>query len=654
MIRLFVSLVFAVFSSCVVCSASSPRSISIGSGALQISLDGDADGAWISSITVSGEEALNTTGSSEIFILDLGGPGGGGLRLRASEGWGNVTTTSSESQCRIEFSDPEDGDAPTGLRVVMILEVEGNHSHWDLEISGLGSSSLQQTNFPEIDILAGSDNHLLLPRYSGILLSGAELAGLDWSEIYPAGWHASMQFLAHYGPSFGLYFGFHDPTASIKTFHATASSGGLVIGASFPAPDRSLAGNDWNVPGIFELDAFTGDWFDAALIYREWASAQPTIWPAEDADRQARLAEISSVNVWGNFGGGYDPSVVQSNTIEFAQYMGVPSGLTWYQWNYLYGDDNYPEYFPERSGMTDAVEAMRQAGIQIVPYINGRLFDTDLDGSGPEGIDFATDGEPYAVRDDAGDLMTQIFTGNLFAYMCPTQAHWQDFLVEAGRKLTVTIGCSGLYIDQIGAAAPLQCMNAAHAHPLGGGSWWRSGYRDMLSRIHTAMPGTGFLTTESGADAFIGDFEGFMVQGWQADGMVPAFQAVYADVVRLFGMKTGVSHYNDQQFYCKLSQAFAHGIQLGRFYTSIRNATGDEEKAPLFVRQIARLRYKLGEFFNGGRLQRPVAGQYHDHLAVHLRWRYPGDHSPGPDLELDGRRCRKKGCGPGLRQRIDL
>jgi len=129
MIRLYIPLIIAVFSSCALCSAASPRSISIGSGSFGISFDGDADGAWISSITVSGEEALNTAGSSEIFILDLSSPGGGELRLRASEGWGNVTTTSTESQCRIEFSDPGDAEAPAGLLVVMTLEVEGSHSH---------------------------------------------------------------------------------------------------------------------------------------------------------------------------------------------------------------------------------------------------------------------------------------------------------------------------------------------------------------------------------------------------------------------------------------------------------------------------------------------------------------------------------------------
>jgi len=625
MIRLCVSLVIAAFSSSAVWAAASPRLLSVGSGALQISLDEDANGARLSSITVSGQEALNTGGSSELFILDLGGAGGEELRMSASEGWGSITTSNTGTDCRIEFSQPQDGDAPTGLVVVMTLEVDGSRSHWDLDISGLGSSSVFETRFPMIDVGTGGDARLLLPRYSGILLSGAELSSLDWSEIYPAGWHSSMQFLAHYNSSFGLYFGYHDSTASIKTFHASTSTGGLLIGASFPAPDRGVAGNAWQAPGVFELDAFEGDWFDAALIYRGWALDEPSFWPSDDPVRRARLEEISAVNVWANFGGGYDPSIVESNTIEFAEYMGVPSGLTWYQWNYLYDDDNYPEYFPERTGMTGAVTNMSEAGIRVVPYINGRLFDTDLDGNGPEGIDFSTDGEPYAIRDDNGDLMTQVFTGNLFAYMCPTQAHWQDFLVDAGGTLTTTIGCSGLYIDQIGAASPLQCMDPAHGHPLGGGSWWRSGYRDMLSRIHGAIPSEGFLTTESGADAFIGDFEGFMVQGWQADGMVPAFQAVYADVVRFFGMKTGVSHYNDQQFYCKLGQAFAHGIQLGRFYTSIRNAGGDDEKAPLFVRQIARMRYKLGEFFNGGRLQRPVVLSGVGSLTTIWQYTYDGD-----------------------------
>jgi len=607
-----------------VSAAPSIRTLSVGTGSLQVTLEEDANGVGISSITVDGEETLHSSEFSEIFAMELS-DGSETIRLEASGGWGLVTHTNDGTSCRLEWSQPLAVGASAGLNAVVTLNVAESRSQWTLEISGVGTWSLMDVEFPQLNISANGGDHLLVPRYSGILFPDPVAEGVDWSEIYPAGWHASMQFLSYYNSGYGLYFGFHDPDAVIKTFHAAAASGGLEIGASFPVPDRGVPGNDWQVPGVFELDAFEGDWYDAALIYRDWASSEAGFRPGDDPERAARLEEISAISLWGNFGGGYDPSVVESNTLEFAEYMGVPVGLTWYQWNYLYGDDNYPEYFPERTGMTDAVTALQAAGIRVVPYINGRLFDTDLDGTGPEGIDFETDGRPFAVKDADGNLMTQVFTGNLFAYMCPTQAHWQDFLVSASQRLTDTIGCAGLYIDQIGAASPVQCMDPSHGHSLGGGGWWSSGYDEMLGRINAADPEARFLTTESGVDAFVDDFEGFMVQGWQADGMVPAFQAVYADVVRLFGMKTGVSHYNDQQFYCKLSQAFAHGIQLGRFYTSIRNATGDEEKAPLFVRRIGRIHHKLREFFAGGRMVRPLAVTGAGTITTTWQYTYDGD-----------------------------
>jgi len=601
---LCIAAIFSTFSFAGIQETNSIKTLTVGSGALQIAIEEASNGIAISSVKVNGTETLNTAVSPEIFALSLRNTSAN-LILGASEGWGLVTTTNDGVDCRIDLSQPAASGAPPELRAVLTLHVEDSRSQWDLVISGLGSWSLMDTNFPQLNIQASGSDHLLVPRFSGIVFPDPVSAGIDWHEIYPAGWHASMQFLAYYNSEYSLYFGFHDPGSSIKTFNASVVSGGISLGVSHPVPGRSTAANDWEAPGVFELDAFTGDWYDAALIYRKWASANADFWPEDSPERRSRMAGISGVSVWANFGGGYDPAVVESNTLDFADYMGVPVGLTWYQWNHLYDDDNYPEYFPERTGMTGAVTNMQNTGIKVVPYINGRLFDTDLEGDGPEGIDFTLDGEPYAAKDEAGNYYSQVFTGNLFAYMCPTQAHWQDFLISAADRLEASIGCEGLYIDQIGAASPMQCMDAGHGHPVGGGNSWITGYDQMIGRINTMIPDGRFLTTESGADAYLNEFEGFMVQGWQADGMVPAFQAAFSDVVRLFGSKTGVSQYDEQQFYCKLGLAFSHGIQLGRFYTSIRNATGNDEKAPLFIRRIGRIHHKLREFFGGGLMKRP-------------------------------------------------
>jgi hypothetical protein len=606
-----------------------PKSIersSVGDGALRITLADDGHGVVVSSITDNGTEVLNTGGASEIFILDITNPGtGADVEISASSGWGMVTTTNDGTNCTVELEGPQSADLPTSLKATVTLQVEGTHSRWDVAVSGLGPCTLNEVVFPRLNIKAQGDDHFLVPRYSGIVIDNPVAAGLDWHEFYPAGWHASMQFLSYFNADEGLYFGFHDSRAAIKRFDVDVEGGGVVVGAHISAAGRSNPGNDWEMPGVFELDVFQGDWYDAAGIYRAWVMAEADYWPPDDPARDARVENMAQVSVWATFGGGYSPDVVESNTIAFSDYMGVPTGLTWYEWNYLGQDEDYPEYFPEQTGMTEAVTNLQARDIAVVPYINGRLFDTSLDGSGHWGLDFATDGEPYATKDVFGNLFTQTFAGNLFAVMCPTQSSWQDILKSATDRLTRDIGSAGVYIDQVGAATPMQCMVPGHGHSLGGGDWWRGGYSQMFGRIHSAIPGGRFLTTESGVDSMTADVEGFMVQGWQADSMVPAFQAVYSGKVLLFGMKTGVSQYDQPQFYCKLAQAFAHGIQLGRFYTSIQNATGADANAPIFVRRLARIRHKLNQFISFGRMMRPLELSGIPEITTTWTYTYDGD-----------------------------
>lgn len=38
-------------------------------------------------------------------------------------------------------------------------------------------------------------------------------------------------------------------------------------------------------------------------------------------------------------------------------------------------DTHYPEYLPARLGFTESVKKMKESGIRVAPYINGRLFD---------------------------------------------------------------------------------------------------------------------------------------------------------------------------------------------------------------------------------------------------------------------------------------
>jgi hypothetical protein len=586
---------------------------SIGTPEQSITIQDIGTGISVASITSSGSELLNTTADSDIFTLNLTNTSNNqNYSINSRTGWSSVGITETAQQYSILLSSPAPADLPPTLQVEITINANNGKSDWDIAVTGLANFTLVSAKAPQLNFKAAGNDTVFVPRFSGKLHKNPVANNLDWNRKYPAGWHATMQYLAYYNSQYGLYLGFHDPKANDKFFHARAQNGGLLIEADYPAPDATIAGNSWQMPGVFELDMFQGDWYDAAKIYQSWVSAQAEYYPQDSPERDARLREIGNISVWATFSEA--PALVhlaEPLTIAFADYMGVPTGLTWYRWNGLQQDEKYPAYFPPTANMDVQVGNMQNhtPKIRVVPYINGRLFDVDLDGSvGDNQYIYALDGEPYAVKDALGTIPTTVYNGFTFATMCPSQPYWQQIIKNAVTRITETIGSAGMYIDQVGAARSYPCMDPTHGHTLNGGHYWRDGYQSMLSSAYTGISSGKFLTTESGTDYILDVMDGFMVQGWQANDQVPAFHVIYSGKVMFYGMKTGVSQYQDSlpEFYMKLAQAYAYGVQLGRFFTSIVNETGTVEKAPIYIKKLATMHHKLLDFFSFGKMQRPL------------------------------------------------
>jgi hypothetical protein len=56
----------------------------------------------------------------------------------------------------------------------------------------------------------------------------------------------------------------------------------------------------------------------------------------------------------------------------------VKEMITWWSnWNTEFFDSKYPQ-FTARPGFEGRVKQMRDAGIHVVPYTNGRLFDPSI------------------------------------------------------------------------------------------------------------------------------------------------------------------------------------------------------------------------------------------------------------------------------------
>jgi len=409
-----------------------------------------------------------------------------------------------------------------------------------------------------------------------------------------------MQFFAYYNNDYGIYLGTHDPKASSKKFITKTIDNGILFENIIPIPNKSKPGNDWEMSGTFQFEVFEGDWFEASQIYKNWASQEAEYWPIETVKRTQRQNVLGNIGAWIYYSDINESDSLIKNTVKsFADYINVPVAMHWYQWNNKEFDDGYPVYFPERPGLTNLVNEIHQLGdIYLMPYINGRLYDTDLP-------NYSSNGYPHATKKADGNIFSQDFSGNHFAVMCPTQEPWQNILVDASKQLTTRIGMDGIYLDQVCASSVPECMDTTHNHPLGGGNWWREGYNEMFEKVHNSLADNKFTIVEGGCDYLADEVDGFLVGGWTTDNLVPAFQYVYAGKLQLISNNTGTSTYNNQSFYCKLSQSFVFGVQPGRFSSWMVfdvNAT----TAKLFVKQIATMRHKLKSFVSFGRMLKPL------------------------------------------------
>ncbi len=576
----------------------------ISSGELSIGILQLTNGANISSLKKNNTELLNLNITSEFFVLTLNkGSAIIPKFIKSSDGWGSINIINNGTNGSITFTNPLDTTLSKNLTVVVTIVTKNKKSGWDILVTGLEKYSLYEVSFPQISIKADGNDYFFLPHYSGQEIKNPKSSFISSDLLYPNGWDASMQFSAYYNNNYGIYFGMHDPKSSLKTFVTRVKDNGLLYANKIPIPNMSKAGNNWEMSGVFCIELFEGNWYEASQIYRNWASKEAEYWPKKSVSKNIRLETLGNIGLWAYAFSTPDESMqqIEEEFSSFAEYFdGIKVGIHWYQWNYLDFDNDYPNYFPELTGMGDLVKRLQKSdSLFIMPYINGRLFDQDLP-------NYSTDGYPYATKNSYGSSITQNFNGNTFDVMCPTQIPWQNILIDASVQLTDRINCSGIYLDQVCAATPTQCMDVSHQHTLGGGSWWREGYNKMFKRIHNNLLDKKFVTVEGGCDYLADEVDGFLVEGWTSNNLVPAFSAVYAGQVQLIGRATNTSNYHNQAYYCKLSQALSFGIQLGRASTWIVHDSNADIAAP-FLKQIATMRYKLRDFLAFGRMLKPLA-----------------------------------------------
>jgi hypothetical protein len=273
---------------------------------------------------------------------------------------------------------------------------------------------------------------------------------------------------------------------------------------------------------------------------------------------------------------------------------------------------DYPHYFPTKPGFAEGVAELQAAGVRVMPYINGRLWDTGAE-------DFEAVGFAAAAKQENGENYIEEYgSGAKLAPMCPTTKLWRDTVRGLVLRLCgPECNVDGVYIDQIAAAAPALCYDEDHGHPLGGGSWWtEGGYWPLLGQLREelhALSPEKMITTECTAESYARYFDAYLTWNFWYNDQVPVIAALYGGRVQLFGRTT---EHGEQTTRMKTAQALAWGEQLGWYGSEVI----DDPVAGPFLRRCARVRYHLRDFLARGEMQRPptLTGDIPDITA---KWR---------------------------------
>ncbi|MBD3174076.1 MAG: hypothetical protein GF320_02760 [Armatimonadia bacterium] len=566
-------------------------------------------GVALSSLFDPAEGREMTSRAQPLWNATLRLASGEELEIASDEGFARSSASVAGQTARLQWS----GHEVEGLEARMRLRLTGPRLTSQLEVDVPPEVALVSVTPLDLHLGAlgdASDDAFVYPMVSGGLVEDPLGKGVRHAGRYPSGW-TPLPLAAYYDPDGGLYVAWHDAVASTKEILTETTGDQARIRMTYPAQNAGVPGKGFRQPGEVVIELMRGDWYDVARTYRAWAQAEADWWP-NDAER--RTPEwMEEIAVWAQTSGG--PEEVVGPVKEFAEYMGVPTAVHWYNWHQIPFDVEYPHYFPTKPGVREGVAELQAAGVRVMPYINGRLWDTALD-------DFQSEGIHAATKDEEGNPYIEEYgSGAKLAPMCPTQDLWQDTVREIVLRLCGEVGVDGVYIDQVAAAQPRLCYDASHGHPLAGGAWWNTrGYWPMLTELRQRLrelPGEKMITTECNAEPYSHLFDGYLTWHFQYHNQIPLFAAIYGGRVQLFGRAFGGDSMARR---LKAAEALVWGEQLGWAPPSII----DDPLAGPMLRRCARMRHALQPFLAVGDMAHPprVTGQI---PRVTSDWQWHGE-----------------------------
>lgn len=520
------------------------------------------------------------------------------LTVASVRGWGRVSAREGAGVHTFILADHRELPEVT----VILTAVTGeDRLVWNVRLYSENSAyTLYECDYPILSFQGFPSASVFFPYGCGEVYPAERV--FSTAQNYPS-YGASMEYMALWDreAGSGLYYGLHDPAPACKKLAYCREEGGsgAYLKAAMPLRDMDRTQNSQTLEGETVWQLFEGDWYDAALLYREFflkhASWKPVM---KDGKRPDTPEWLRTNSHWWRKRMLGDEGFVQELT-EACQDLGFTGPVHLYDWFQIPYDTNYPHYFPAKDAFLPGLRKLQEAGIPVMPYINGRLWDTH--DRGKEDWQFTSLARPNCTKKGTGEPFLEIYpTSNIeLAIMCPSTALWQEKLKEISQRLFREWGVDALYIDQIGAAQAYPCEDPGHSHRPGGGTWWVESYRNLLDHMRRTMGEGGFLATECTSDPYMKDIQAYLSWLWVKNDQVPAFMVIYNGYVTVFGRCYDYAPEAAGQDILA-AQSLAFGEQMGWIKPEVYQELEHKD----FYKKCVRCRRKLGDFFYDGRLLR--------------------------------------------------
>ena len=514
----------------------------------------------------------------------------------------------------------------TGISVEYRAEISDTGIYWKGSVSNESEEwSVMEISYPAV-ATAKDKYSLFIPYMCGMEIKDAGHSGFEYNQ---GNHRISMQFFAVYNELGGLYYAIHDPVHTQRKYTVDTRKGMAEIYVHHVSEGGNLAANSFELSGGAVWRVLFGDWYDAAKIYSEFVKKEAEWLPKiEDDGRPDTARKFKELPFWvcdyipnspeqldnkplsiSAGSDSYEAGYWYKAVMKLQRELGTPIGYHTYNWHKIAFNVDYPHFLPAKEEYKMGLSEMRKQDIYVAPYINALSWETRDNFSEKFSVTFENTGKPWAVKLEDGSIRVETYPQThgdgksvLLAGMCPSCKGWHKIIRDVTAGIEKELPVDGIYFDQVSATSGRACYDESHNHRIGGGRFWRDGYKEMMTEIAKTKPKESFYFSEDNTEEFMDMFDGFLTWQWVMNEGVPAFPAVYAGYVQMLGRNTLGKKKDDVEFFkWSLAKSFVYGQQLGWIKADV---VYSEEKLP-FLKTLVRERYKHSDTFICSDMLRP-------------------------------------------------